>query len=100
MVMVRGFENGEINVSRINYVTIILIPKEEETKSLKKFRHVSLINYSFKIFAKALNNRPVTLCDRHLVPNQSTFIKGRYILESVVSTHEIIHDAVKEGKKV
>jgi hypothetical protein len=25
-------------------------------------------------------------------PNQTTFIKGRYILESVVCAHEIIHN--------
>jgi hypothetical protein len=27
-------------------------------------------------------------------PNQTSFIKGRYILESVVSAHEVIHNAV------
>jgi hypothetical protein len=27
-------------------------------------------------------------------PNQTAFIRGRFILESVVSAHEIIHDAV------
>jgi hypothetical protein len=31
-------------------------------------------------------------------PNQTTFIKGRYILESVVSAHEVIHDAVHKGQ--
>jgi hypothetical protein len=27
-----------------------------------------------------------------IFPNQTTFIKGRYIQESVVCAHEIIHD--------
>jgi hypothetical protein len=27
-------------------------------------------------------------------------VKGRYILESVVSAQEIIHDAIKSGQKV
>jgi hypothetical protein len=31
-------------------------------------------------------------------PNQTTFIKGRYILQSVVSTHEVIHSAVHNGQ--
>jgi hypothetical protein len=48
MVMVRGFERGEINIARINYAIIILIPKEDEATTLKKFRPISLINYSFK----------------------------------------------------
>jgi hypothetical protein len=31
-------------------------------------------------------------------PNQIAFIKGRYILESVVPAHEVIHDAVHRGQ--
>jgi hypothetical protein len=50
MNMVKGFEKGEINIARLNYAMIILIPKEAEAKTLKKFRPISLINCSFKIF--------------------------------------------------
>jgi hypothetical protein len=85
MSMVKGFEKGEINIARLNYAMIILIPKEAEAKTLKKFRPISLINCSFKIFAKAMNNRLETLCNRLLAPNQIAFVKVRYILESVVS---------------
>jgi hypothetical protein len=91
MVVVRGSEKGEINLARLNNVRIILIPKEEGANTLKKFRPISLINYSFKIFAKALNSRLERLCARLLAPNQTTFVRGRYILESVVSAHETIH---------
>jgi hypothetical protein len=30
-----------------------------------------------------------------IAPNQTAFIRGRFILESIVSAHEIIHDAVQ-----
>jgi hypothetical protein len=100
MAMVKGFERGEINISRLNYVVIILIPKEEEARSfLKKFRPISLINCSFKIFAKAMNNRLESICVRLLAPNQTAFLKGRCILESVVSAHKIIHEAIKHNHK-
>jgi hypothetical protein len=99
MTMVKGFEKGEINIARINYATIILIPKKDEAKTLKKFRPISLINCNIKIFSKALNNRLENLCDRLLAPNQTAFIRGRYILESVVLAHEIVHEAVKGGQK-
>jgi hypothetical protein len=85
------FNRGELNVTRLNYAKIILISEEEGDNNLKKFRPISLINYNFKIFAKALNNRLEKISDRLLVPNQTTFVKRRYILESVVSAHEIIH---------
>jgi hypothetical protein len=68
MTLVRGFESGEINIARLNFAIIILIPKEEEARTLKKFRPISLINCSFKIFSKALNNRLEGLCDRLLPP--------------------------------
>jgi hypothetical protein len=99
MAIVKMFEKGEINITRLNYAMIILIPKEEEARSLKKFRPISLINWSFKIFAKALNNRLEKICDKLLAANQTAFVKGKYILESMVSTHEIIHEAVKCKEK-
>jgi hypothetical protein len=85
-------------MARLKYVMIILIPKEVEARTLKKFKPISLINCSFKVFAKALNNRLEVICNRLLAPNQTTFVKGRFILESVVSAHEIIHRAVKKNE--
>jgi hypothetical protein len=46
-----------------------------------------------------MNNMLESLCNRLLAPNQTAFVKGRYILESVVSAQEIIHDAVKNRQK-
>ena len=92
MNMVKDFESGQLNLDRLNYAIITLIPKEAEAKHLKKFRPISLINCSFKVFAKALNNRLIKIADRLIRSNQTTFIKGRFILESVVAAHEIIHD--------
>jgi hypothetical protein len=65
MTLVRGFSKSEINIARLKYAMIILIPKEEEASTLKKFRSISLINYSFNFFfAKAFNNRLETIFDR------------------------------------
>jgi hypothetical protein len=71
---------------------ITLLPKEPEAKTLKKYRPISLINCSFDIFSKLLNTRLVNVANRLIASNQTAFIKGRYILESVVAAHEIIHD--------
>jgi hypothetical protein len=46
-----------------------------------------------------MNNMLESLCNRLLAPNQTAFVKGRYILESVVSAQEIIHDVVKNRQK-
>jgi hypothetical protein len=99
MALVNEFEKGKANMARLNYAMIILIPKEEGARTLEKFKPISLINCSFKVFAKVLNNRLEVICNRPLAPNQTTFVKGRFILEIVVSDHEIIHRAIKKNEK-
>jgi SAM-dependent MidA family methyltransferase len=39
------------------------------------------------------------IADRIILNNQSAFIKGRYILESVVTAHEIVHSISKSNNK-
>lgn len=39
-----------------------------------------------------MNNRLIKVADRLISVNQTTFIEGRFILESVVAAHEIVHD--------
>jgi hypothetical protein len=99
MTLIRRFKNGEINIDMINYAMIILIPKEEEARTLKKYKPISLIDCSFKIFSKVLNNRIEALCGRLLAPNQTAFVRGRFILKSVVVAYEIVHDVVKGGSE-
>jgi hypothetical protein len=100
MNLVHGFSRDDINIARLNDAMITLIPKEEEARNLKqKIMPISLINCSFNFFTNALNNRLVSICDRLLSYNQTAFVKGRFILESVVAAHEIIHDVVRGGKK-
>jgi hypothetical protein len=75
-----------------------LIPKVEEARDMKNFRPISLINCSFKIFSKVLTNRLGLISHRLISSNQSAFIKGRYILESVVVAHEIVHSLHRNGE--
>jgi hypothetical protein len=49
---------------RLNFAMITLIPKENDAKSMKKFRPISLLNFSFKIFTKVLTDRLARLIDR------------------------------------
>jgi hypothetical protein len=78
------------DVSRINFAIITLIPKEPEAKDMKKFRPISLCNCSL--------NRLSPIGHRIIAPTQTTFLKGRFILESVVSVHEVIHFVHSHGE--
>ena len=94
--MFNNFHQGKLDLHRLNFALITLIPKEEGARPMKKFRPISLINCSFKIFSKALTMRLGKVIDRLVSPQPSAFIQGRYILESVVIAHELVHSVHKD----
>lgn len=56
------------------------------------FRPISLLNASFKIFTKVLKNRLIGVVGEVISPVQSTFIKGRYIMEEVLILREALNN--------
>lgn len=57
MALVRDFENGVLDMARLNYAIITLIPKEPDAKLMKQFRPISLGNCSINFFSKPMTNR-------------------------------------------
>lgn len=53
---------------------------------------ISLSNCLVKIFTKNMTNMASPICDRLISPNQTSFIKGRFVLENVAMTHVVIHE--------
>jgi hypothetical protein len=64
------------------------------------FRPISLLNCSFKIFSKALTHRFEKVCQRLIAKEHNAFIRGHFILESVVIAHEIVHSIHKTKEHV
>jgi hypothetical protein len=91
LAMFKDFSSGNLDLYRLNFALITIIPKEKDARTMNKFRPISLLNCSYKIFTKVLTNRISGIADRLVASNQTTFIKGRYILESVVTVHEVLH---------
>lgn len=75
------------------------IPKENDAREMKKFRPISLLNCCFKVFTKVLTNRLALIIGRLVSEHQTAFIIGRYILESVITAHEVIHSVHSSGQK-
>jgi Reverse transcriptase (RNA-dependent DNA polymerase) len=50
-----------------------------------------LINYSFKIITKLLVDRLALVMDALIDQSQTTYIKGRMIMDNVVCAHEVLH---------
>jgi hypothetical protein len=51
--MFNDFFRGELNLSRLNYGMISLIPKTKEANSIKQSRPICLLNVDYKGFIKA-----------------------------------------------
>lgn len=93
--MVNAFHDGDLELYRLNFAMITLIPKEVGARNMKKLRPINLLNCSYKIFSKLLTIRLGKLCQRLISKQQSAFIKGIFILESVVVAHELVHSVVR-----
>jgi hypothetical protein len=98
MGMVRDFNEAILDLQSLNYGVITLVPKVREANSIKQYRPIYLLNVDFNIFPKLLMNRLTPMVGKLISPNQTTFIKGRDILEGVVILYEVIHKFRKSGK--
>ena len=85
------FHRGVVDLARLNYGIITLVPKVKDAKQIQKFRPICLLNVSFKIITKVLMNRLSKVVNPIISPIQTAFVKGRYIMEGVVILHEAIN---------
>lgn len=95
MAMVQDFHKGALDTKTLNYGVITLVPKIREANNIKQYRPVCLLNIDFKGITKILNNRLSPMAKEVIGDNQTGFIKGRNILEGVLTLHEVIHELKK-----
>ena len=86
------FHAGRLHIHSLNFGVITLLPKISDAIRIQQYRHVCLLNMSFKIFTKVLNNRILKVADKLIGPSQIAFVPSRYIMEEVVILHETIHE--------
>ncbi|XP_059067565.1 uncharacterized protein LOC131858359 [Cryptomeria japonica] len=74
----------------INKGIIKLIPKDGDKALVKNRRPITLLNVSYKILAKMLAVRLEKILPKFIYPTQTSFIKGRYILENLITSWEAV----------
>jgi hypothetical protein len=74
--MFANLYEGKLDIYRLNIALLTIIPKEKDARTMNKFRPISLLNCSYKIFTKVLTNRIGKVPHRLIASNQITFIKG------------------------
>jgi hypothetical protein len=92
LAMFEDFYHHRIKIERINYGTIILLPKGEEADVIQKYRPICLLQVLFKIFTKAPTNRTRPALDKIIHSCQNAFIKGRFITDGVMLLQEVLRE--------
>ena len=74
---------------------ITLIPKSGDLKLLNNWRPITLLNKSYKIYAKALQIQLKEPLSEIISPDQSAYLGNRFILDNILLTHETVSWAKK-----
>lgn len=98
MKMFKEFHEHDKLVKGLNPSIIVLISKKDDDAGLADFRQISLIGGVYKIIAKVLSIRVSMILGSIISDQQSAFIEGRQILDSVAILNEVINE-VKSKKE-
>jgi hypothetical protein len=94
----KSFHDGSLNIERLNFGIVTLIPKIPDATYIKAFRPICLFNVYYKIITKVLTNRLARCITSVISEFQYGFIKGMYIMDGVLSLHEIIHEVKRKNR--
>jgi hypothetical protein len=79
----------------LNVTFLTLIPKEGQAHHPKQFRPIALCNVIYKLLTKVIARRLKPILPTIISPEQSGYVEGRQILDSVILAHEVIHSLQK-----
>jgi hypothetical protein len=82
--------SGQV-LQALNATFLTLIPKENNSTSPSHFRPIALCNVIYKLLTKIIATRLKPILPFIISPEQSGYVEGRQILDSVILAHEVIH---------
>ncbi|WMV32838.1 hypothetical protein MTR67_026223 [Solanum verrucosum] len=102
LAAVQSFFCGNIMPKFMSHACLVLLPKTEQPIRFSNLRPISLSNFTNKIISKILSMKLATILPLLLLDNQSGFVRGRSITESIMIAQEITHGIKKPntGKNV
>ena len=78
-----GFDKGQLSICQRRGIISLLPKKDKPTNLLNNLRPISLLNTDYKIATKAIARRLENILPFIINPDQTGYIKGRYIGENV-----------------
>jgi hypothetical protein len=89
--LLTAFLSGTLDIQRINYGTITLLPKVSDADKITQYRPICLMRCIYKLITKVLTIRLEPYADKLFNKNQNAFIKKRNIMDGILSLQEIFH---------
>jgi len=77
-----AFDKGELSIWQKRGIITLLPKKDKPTDVLNNLRPVTLLNGDYKIATKVIANRLAEVLPDIISPNQTGYVKNRYISES------------------
>ena len=96
MELFEDFHKGKLDVYRLNYGVITLLPKVQDASRIQQYRPICLLNCLYKWITKVLTIRLELLADKLILKTQSAFLKGRNIMNGIMALHEILHETKRK----
>src|SRR3954465_15972286 len=91
MNLFQDFYDGKLELHRLNYGVITLLPKISGADKIQQFRPICLLRCPYKLITKVMDNRVAAYAHILLSANQNAFIKNRNIMDGGLTLHEILH---------
>ncbi|GKE37445.1 putative RNA-directed DNA polymerase, eukaryota, reverse transcriptase zinc-binding domain protein [Tanacetum coccineum] len=98
--MVKNFETDGFIPRGCNSSFIALVPKIQDPLHTTDYRPISLIGCQYKVIAKVLANRLLQVVGSVVSDVQTTFIKGRQIVDGPLMVNEIIAWAKNKKRRL
>ena len=99
MNLFKDWYEGKLKLFRLSFEMIILLQKSKDANSLPKYRPICLLQVLYKIITEVVTLRMEPFMNKLISPCQTAFIKGRNIMDGVMSLHEILHEARRKKQK-
>ena len=92
-----AYEENEFTISQRRGIITLLPMEDGSLLDLHNWRPITLLNVDLKIVAKAIAKRLETVLPNLIHPDQTGFVKGRYIGENIRLISDVL-DLTKEQK--
>jgi hypothetical protein len=86
-----AFHEGSLDVQRLNYGIITLLPKISDAEKITQYRPICLLRCIYKLLTKVLTIRVEPFLQKIISTHQNAFIKNRNIVDGIMSLHELMH---------